>query len=81
MVCGALAAVGLGYGIPAALMTGIYFGYFATMGAILVALFVGGSAAARALSGAAKPYIERHWLALANGAVSLAFYALVVTRL
>ena len=59
-------------------VTGICFGYFATVAAILVGLFIGGSAVARALSSAAKPYLTRHWLALLNGGVSLGFYVTVV---
>jgi hypothetical protein len=78
LLCGALAVVGLSYQMPAMAVTGVYIGYFATIGAILVGLFIGGSAAARALSSAAKPYLARHWLALLNAVVSIAFYAIVI---
>ena len=78
LLCGSLAVLGLTYQIPGMVASGVYFGYFATIGAILVGLFIGGSAAARALSSAAKPYLARHWLALLNGAVSVAFYAIVI---
>lgn len=80
LLCGSLAAFGLSYQVPALVASGVYFGYFATIGAILVALFIGGSAAARAFSNAAKPYLARHWLALLNGGVSVAFYAIVIAR-
>ena len=78
LLCGSLAAVGLAYQVPVMVASGVYFGYFATIGAILVGLFIGGSAAARALARTAKPYLARHWLALLNGGVSVAFYAIVI---
>jgi hypothetical protein len=77
LLCGAFALVGFIYPLPAMAITGIYFGYFFTIGAILVGLFIGASAVARAISNAAKPYLARHWLALVNAAVSVAFYAIV----
>ena len=78
LLCGALAALGLAYQVPAMVASGVYFGYFATVAAILVGLFIGGSAAARALSRVAKPYLARHWLALLNAGVSVVFYAIVI---
>jgi hypothetical protein len=78
LLCGSLAVLGLTYEVPAMVASGVYFGYFATISAVLVGLFIGGSAVARALSNAAKPYLARHWLALLNSGVSAAFYAIVI---
>ena len=63
---------------PGLLGAGVYFGYWATLGAMLISVFLVGVLIDRARVGAGRLFIRRSWLGLVNGAVALVFWVWVI---
>ena len=78
LLCGVSAVVG--YFIPATnlLGLGVFFGYWATLSAIVIGIFVAGFLFDRAREGKAREFIRKSWLGLANAAVALSFWVWVI---
>ena len=78
LLCGLSAVVGYLVPSPGLLGSGVFFGYWATLAAIVIAIFVAGLLLDRARKGQAQPFIRRSWLGLANGGVALMFWLWVI---
>ena len=77
-LCGIGALVGYYGPIPGLLFPSVFFGWWATMGAMLIALVLAIVVVCRAFSKTARPLIERHWLGLLNGGVALVFWVFFI---
>jgi uncharacterized membrane protein len=64
--------------IPGLLFPSVFFGWWATMGAMLIALVLAIVVTYRAFSNTARPLIARHWLGLLNGGVALVFWVFFI---
>jgi len=72
-LCGAGAVLAVSGAAPGLLGISMYLGWWATVGAALIGLFVVGVLMFRAGTEGAKFYFRRSWLALANAVVAVAF--------
>lgn len=77
-LCGIGALIGHYGPIPGLLFPSVFFGWWATMGAILIALVLVILATYRMFSKTARPLIARHWLGLLNGGVALIFWVFFI---
>ena len=64
--------------VPRLLGISFYLGWFATVGAMVVAAGLTGALAERAWKGRARAFLRRSWLGFANGAAALASWAMVI---
>jgi hypothetical protein len=59
---------------------GVFFGYWATLAAIVIGVLVAGVLFERARDGKARAFVRKSWLGLVNGAVALTFRVWVIAR-
>jgi hypothetical protein len=59
---------------PALIGISMFMGWWATMGAMLIAIVLAVVLADRALKGKARSFMQHSWLGLTNGAVALVFW-------
>jgi hypothetical protein len=77
-LCGLGAVLALSGAAPHLLGISFYLGWFATVGAMLIAAGLAGVLAERAWKGTARAFLRRSWLGLANGVASLMSWAWVI---
>ena len=77
-LCGAGALLALSGMAPGLIAISFFFGWWATIGAIVIALVVAVVLAGQAGKGKGRAFFRRSWLGLANGAVALVFWVLFI---
>lgn len=77
-LCGIGALVGNYWPNHELLFASAFFGWWATMGAMLIAFVLAIILAYRALSKSARPLFAKHWLALLNGGISFVFWVIFI---
>jgi hypothetical protein len=80
VLCGIGLLGGLALHQPALLAASVVIGTVAMTCAAVVALVLLAVLLSRSLSGTARPFLERSWLGLVNGAVAVAIWAVSVWR-
>jgi hypothetical protein len=80
-LCGIGALIGHYGPIPGLLFPSVFFGWWATMGAMLIALILAIVVIYRAFSKTARPLIARHWLGFLNGGVALIFWVFFISSM
>jgi hypothetical protein len=78
VLCGIGALIGNFWPNHGLLAASVFFGWWATMVAMLIALVMGIVFAYRAFLKSARPLFARHWLALLNGGVAFVFWVLFI---
>jgi hypothetical protein len=74
-LCGAGALVGFALHQPGLIGVSVFFGYWATLCAIAIALLLTIILLYRSMSGTARPLFRRSWLGLVNGAIAIGIWS------
>ena len=77
-ICGAGALLALSGIAPQFIAVWFFFGWWATIGAIVIALVLAVLLAGQAEKGKGRAFFRRSWLGLANGTVALVFWVLFI---
>lgn len=80
-LCGIGALIGNYWPNPRLLFLSAFFGWWVTMGAMLIALVLSIVVIFRVFLKTAQPLIARHWLGLLNGGVALVFWVLFINSM